>query len=81
MSQPDVDSVVDLQVSDCHRRMHIQQPQDGIWHSEASQPYPTREGMKLAMLRKASRVSAACLLFKENSFKLCDPIFIDQSTC
>lgn len=78
MFQPDVASVVDLQISDCHGWMHIHQPQDGIWHAEAPQTYLAREGMRLALLRKTSTASAACLLFKGNSFKLYDPIFIDQ---
>jgi len=43
-------------------------------------PYPAREGMSLALLRKASTAPAACLLVKGKRFKLHDPAFIDQST-
>jgi len=61
MSQPDVDSVVDLQISDCHRQTHIQQPQDGIWHSEVSQPLPCQGGDEPGSAEKS--INSPCSLF------------------
>lgn len=79
MSQSDVDSVVDLQISDCHRQ--IAHPAASGWDLtlRGFPAFPRQGADELALLGKASTASAACLFFMGNSFELHDPVFKDQS--